>query len=111
MGNGKQEKSYITNELLVDAMLFVISKTQKNNNKVLLYNIGNLDTIKVKDIAKLILFRNKSNKKISFTGGKQGWNGDVYKMNLDINKLIADGWSPSKNSRECIIETIDNFWR
>ena len=110
LGDGNQEKSYITNQMLVEAILTVISKTQKNRKRTLLYNIGNSDSIKVKNIVKLIMKQNNSNKKILYAGGKRGWKGDIYKMNLDINEIIKTGWTPSKNSRECIIESIENFW-
>jgi len=110
LGNGLQEKSYITNEMLIDGILKIITKTKTNKQKILLYNIGNNDSIKVKEIVKLFLKEHNSNKTITYTGGKGGWKGDVHKMRLDIKKIKKIGWSPSKNSKECIIETIQNYW-
>ena len=110
LGNGLQEKSYITNEMLVDGILKIIQKTKNDKQKILLYNIGNNDSIKIKDIAKIFLNEHNSNKKITYTGGKGGWKGDVYKMRLDIKKIKNAGWSPNKNSKECIIEAIRNYW-
>jgi UDP-glucose 4-epimerase len=110
LGNGLQEKSYITNKMLIDAILKIIQKTKRNKQKIFLYNIGNNDTIKIKDIAKMFLNEHNSEKKISYTGGKGGWKGDVHKMSLDITKIKNEGWSPKKNSKQCISESIKNYW-
>ncbi len=109
LGNGLQEKSYITNEMLVDGILKIIRKTKTNKQKILLYNIGNNDSIKVKEIAKIFLKEHNSNKTITYTGGKGGWKGDIHKMRLDIKKIKKLGWFPNKNSKECITETIQNY--
>jgi len=110
LGNGYQEKSYITNKMLVDGILNVIKRTKNKKQKIFLYNIGNTDSIKVKNIAKIFLKENNSNKKIFYTGGKGGWKGDVYRMHLDISKIIRQGWKPQKNSKECIMDSIKNYW-
>ncbi len=110
LGNGLQEKSYITNEMLVAGILKIIKKTKNNKQKILLYNIGNSDSVKIKEIANIFLNEHNSNKKISYTGGKGGWIGDVHKMQLDISKIKKSGWSPDKTSKQCIIESIQNYW-
>ena len=110
LGNGNQEKSYITNEMLIDGIFKIVKKTKNNKQKTLLYNIGNNDMIKVKEIAKIFLKENNSEKKIRYTGGNLGWKGDVHKMNLDIKKIHNVGWTPEKNSKQCIIDSIKNYW-
>jgi UDP-glucose 4-epimerase len=110
LGDGLQEKSYITNEMLIDAILKIVQKTKRNKQKIFLYNIGNNDAIKIKDIAKMFLNEHNSNKKIYYTGGKGGWKGDVHKMSLDITKIKNEGWFPEKNSKQCIYESIKNYW-
>jgi len=110
LGDGNQKKSYITNEMLVEGILKIVKKTLNKKQKIFLYNIGNTDSIKVKDIAKIFLKENNSNKKIVYTGGKIGWKGDVYKMHLDIKKIIKEGWKPQKNSKQCILESIKKNW-
>lgn len=103
LGDGKQKKSYISNHMLVDAMMTVIKKTMNKKTKVHLYNIGNNDWIYVREIAELFLSLNKFTRRISYTGGKSGWKGDVPIMKLDIKKIP---WKPNMTSKECIIETI-----
>jgi len=110
LGNGFQEKSYITNDMLIDAMFKIIQNTRKNKQKVLLYNIGNNDVIQIKDIAEIFLKEHNSDKKIVYSGGQGGWKGDVHKMRLDIKKIKKEGWAPNKNSKECILEAIRNYW-
>lgn len=109
LGNGLQKKSYITNEMLVDAILTIVKKTKNNKQKILLYNIGNMDDISIRDIAKIFLKEKNSVKKIRYMGGKSGWIGDVPKMRLDIKKIKTEGWEPDKNSRDCIIDSIQNY--
>jgi len=108
LGDGNQEKSYVTNRMLVDAMQYVIKKTMKNKESVLLYNIGNDDKIKVKKIAELFIKTNKLSSKLKYTGGKVGWKGDVPLMQLSIKKIKKIGWKPSKSSEECVLESIKN---
>lgn len=110
LGDGNQEKSYITNEMLIDGMLKIIRKTKNRKQKIFLYNIGNKDNIKVKDIAKIFLKENDSHKKIYFTGGKGGWKGDIHKMQLDIRKILKGGWTPEINSEQSILKSIRNYW-
>jgi UDP-glucose 4-epimerase len=106
LGNGKQKKSYITNDMLVDAMLFVIKTTKNNQNKINLFNIGNNDAISVREITNAFVKLNKINPTKNFTGTKIGWKGDVPIMNLDVKKLKNLGWKPNKNSKSCIDESI-----
>jgi UDP-glucose 4-epimerase len=47
----------------------------------------------------------------AFTGGRQGWTGDVPRMRLSIEKLSALGWEPDQSSddavRQCVRELLD----
>jgi UDP-glucose 4-epimerase len=106
LGDGNQAKSYVTNDMLIDAMELAIRKTLKSKEKVLVYNIGNEDRISVKDITKKFLEENKIKPKVRFTGGPGGWKGDIPIMDLDISKIRNLGWKPNKTSKECIIGAI-----
>jgi len=108
LGNGNQKKSYITNEMLVDTIQYVIKNTEKKKDFVFLYNIGNDDTIKVREIAELFVSSNKLGTRLKFTGGKGGWKGDVPLMQLSISKIKKMGWKPQNSSKECIEDSILN---
>ena len=110
LGNGNQEKSYITNEMLIDGILKIVTKTKNRKQNLFLYNIGNKDAIKIKHIAKTFLKMKNSNKKIVYGKTKEGWKGDIYKMRLEIKKIMQDGWKPKLNSKKCIEKSIQNYW-
>ena len=106
LGNGSQEKSYLTNEMLVEAILYIVKKTSKNKKNIMYYNLGNDDTISVKNITKIFSKVTERVNKIKYSGGKEGWKGDVSKMKLDIRKIKNEGWKPRKKSKDCILEAI-----
>jgi len=106
LGDGNQEKSYITNTMLVDSMEYIIKKTKSKKERIFLYNIGNNDKVTVRKITELFVSINQLNPKIKFTGGKVGWKGDVPLMQLDNKKIKKLGWKPEKNSTECISYSI-----
>lgn len=106
LGNGKQSKSYVTNQMLVDAMEQIIKRTINKKKNVFLYNIGNDDSITVKEIVELFLKENALDRKIRYTGGKGGWKGDIPMMRLDISKIKKANWKPDYGSRSCIVEAI-----
>lgn len=103
LGNGEQEKSYLYVEDCVDAMLHLY---KNSNGKVNIFNIGSEDTIKVKDIAKIIRDGVNPEAEITYTGGEKGWKGDVPKFHLDISKKKEYGWEPNYDSRESVKLTI-----
>lgn len=108
LGDGNQEKSYITNEMLVAAMQFVIKMTSKRKENVFLYNVGNDDKIKVNKIAKMFVTLNHLETNLKYTGGKVGWKGDVPLMLLSNKKIKKLGWKPQKSSAKCVLEAIKN---
>jgi len=103
LGDGNQTKSYLHVEDCVDAIIFA---AKKSNEKINIFNIGSPDTITVKEIAKFVIEKKAPRAKIKYTGGKQGWKGDVPKFLLDIEKLKKIGWKPKYNSRESVKKTI-----
>ena len=106
LGDGNQTKSYLHVSDCVDALLFA---TQNAKEKINIFNIGSPDTIVVKELAKLVIERKSPDAKIKYTGGTQGWKGDVPKFLLDITKLKTLGWSPKYSSRDSVIKTIEEI--
>jgi len=104
LGDGEQEKSYIHVKDCVEGMLF---GTKYGCEKFNLFNLGTGDRMKVKDIAKALLSEmNLTQTKISFTGGKRGWAGDVPQMILDVSRLKKLGWQAKYNSEDAVVRTI-----
>ena len=96
-------KSYCHVSDCIEAMLSV-EKTC--NEQVGIYNIGSQDLLDVKTIADIVVEAMKLNYvKYSWTGGidgGRGWVGDVRKMQLSINKIKSEGWTPKMNSEQAV---------
>ena len=107
LGNGKQKKSYLYIDDLIDALLTLERKVDKQFD---VYNVGNEDWITVDEIVGLILNRLNLKPEIIYkdAGEGRGWEGDVRFMLLDISKIKELGWKPRLNSRETIIRAIDD---
>ena len=113
LGDGKQTKSYILVEECVDAILFGASKRLgKISASMDVFNIANSDWISVADIAKEVIAASGiAGTKISFTGGKRGWPGDVPKVMLDGAKLAKLGWTPKSNSLQAVRAAAKTTWK
>jgi UDP-glucose 4-epimerase len=102
LGDGKQSKSYIHVEDVVNAVLHV-AKTGKERFKS--FNVATLDYITVNEIADIaieVLGLPKANVAISHTGGDRGWKGDVPIVRLNTNRIRQTGWSNSRSCAEAI---------
>ena len=104
LGNGMQEKSYLHVTDCVDAIMLGVANSY---NGVHILNISAKDTINATEIAKIVIDKiNVNDVIIIYTGGKQGWIGDVPKIQLAIEKIEKLGWSPKYNSQESIMLSI-----
>ncbi|MFT4947346.1 MAG: UDP-glucose 4-epimerase [Natronomonas sp.] len=99
LGDGRQEKSYLSVGDCIDAMLHVIEHTDKPVNT---FNLGTRTTTSVDRIATIVADEMGVAPERSYTGGDRGWTGDVPKMRLSIEKLSAVGWEPTDSSDEAI---------
>ncbi len=103
LGDGEQEKSYMSARDCVNSMLHVIEIGEGETN---LFNLGTGDTCSVSRIAEIVVEESGLNEvKIDYTGGKRGWAGDVPKTYLDVNKLLGSGFTPTSMSEEAIRDT------
>jgi len=108
LGDGFQEKSYMSVHDCVSSMLHLIDNEK---NDVNLFNLGTGDTCSVRKIAEIVVEESRiDNVKIVYTGGKRGWAGDVPKTFLNVDKLLETGFKPTRMSeetiRDCVIELI-----
>lgn len=99
LGDGKQSKSYLYVRECVDAMMLVVLK---GNDQVNIFNIGSEDTISATRIGEIVAEEMALDPEFKYTGGSQGWKGDVPKMMLSIEKLKALGWKPGVGSEESV---------
>ncbi len=108
LGNGKQRKSYLYINDLIEA--FFILET-RDNNTFNVYNVGNEDWITVDEIADIVISEMGVNPKIIYedSGEGRGWPGDVRFMLLDITKIKKLGWKPKLTSKDAVRKTVKDI--
>ena len=103
LGNGMQEKSYMSAEDCVSAMMHLIGHCDSN---VSLYNLGTGDTCSVRRIAEIVVEESGlEDVSIEYTGGDRGWAGDVPKTSLEVSRLLSTGFNPDMASEDAIRHT------
>jgi len=105
LGDGKQTKSYFDVSDCVDGLI-EIPKADKGI-VVEAYNLANNETIRVKNLAPIIVDEmNLSNVTYRFTGGDRGWVGDVPITVLSIEKAKKLGWNVKISLEEAVRRTV-----
>ena len=103
LGDGEQEKSYMSAHDCVRSMMHLLEHDDGAAN---LYNLGTGDTCSVSRIAEIVIEESGlEGVFIDYTGGKRGWAGDVPKTYLDVSKLMATGFEPTAMSEQAIRDT------
>ena len=103
LGNGLQEKSYMSAEDCVRAMVHLVDET---DDAVNLYNLGTGDTCSVRRIAEIVVEESAiEGVAIEYTGGARGWAGDVPRTSLDVEYLFSTGFEPTMQSEAAIRHT------
>jgi UDP-glucose 4-epimerase len=103
LGDGQQEKSYMSAHDCVQSMLHVI---ELGYSGPVINNLGTGDTCSVSKIAEIVIEESGlEGVSIDYTGGKRGWAGDVPKTYLDVTKLLGTGFKPTVMSEQAVRET------
>lgn len=104
LGDGNQEKSFFD---VSDCINGLVDIPKKDNNKsVEIYNLGNKNTIKVKQLAQVVCHEIGVKPLFNFTGGDRGWPGDTPYTILSIKKALKTGWEPKYSCEESIKRTV-----
>ncbi len=103
LGNGKQNKSYLHVEDLINAFLKVIKKQKKKYD---IFNVSTDDLITVNEIANIIFKVTNLKTKKKYTGGNVGWKGDVSYIKLSNKKLKRFGWEYKYKTSLAVEKTI-----
>jgi UDP-glucose 4-epimerase len=105
LGDGKQSKSYIHVNDVVDGML-LLEEQGWDGFEVL--NAGTGDYVTVKEIADLVVERmGLGEVEYEFTGGARGWKGDVPVVRFASDRLQARGWRNRFTSLQALADSID----
>ena len=106
LGNGRQQKQYMTVSSLLDAIFFILKKSKE---KYSVLNVASKDNgVKVSSIVNFFIKHNKLLTKPYYEKKNYGWVGDVPKFKFDIRKLKKLGWNFQENSTQAIKWTIRN---
>ena len=107
LGNGTQEKPYLSVYDLVAAIMLVWKSTKESVN---IFNVGATTRSTVADIARIVIDEGPGDAQIVYTGGDRGWVGDVPKFAYDISAICALGWAPTMTSDDAIRAAARAVW-
>jgi len=102
LGDGRQSKSYIHVEDVVDAVLLAQRVSAKPCD---VFNVATGDYITVTEIAELAIEAAglaRERVRLEYTGGDRGWKGDVPVVRLNTDRIRALGWTCKRNTRQAL---------
>jgi UDP-glucose 4-epimerase len=104
LGDGRQSKSYIHVEDVVDAMLLIASQQQPGYE---VFNVGTDEYITVAEIADLVVRElGLTDVSYEYLGGTRGWKGDVPVVRFSSQRIRARGWSNAHTTAEALSASI-----
>jgi UDP-glucose 4-epimerase len=106
LGDGQQRKSYIHVSDVIEA---VLNTTNTEERMFDTFNVSTEDQVSVNEIAEIVFAQlgvSTDSVKISYSGGRRGWSGDVPNVVLNSEKLQRTGWQPKFNSRLAIESSV-----
>jgi UDP-glucose 4-epimerase len=104
LGDGNQQKEYLHVSELLDAMFFIVEHGRERLN---CFHIGTNDNgATVHFIADTVIEAMAPGARKCYTGGKQGWVGDVPSFAYSIEKLARLGWRPKLTSEQAVVRTV-----
>jgi UDP-glucose 4-epimerase len=100
LGDGRQTKSYLLVDEVVDAVFYAVEHAKDAVN---VFNLGCGDQVSVREIAEVVAGEmGLRGVPFRFTGGSRGWPGDVTEMNLATGKINDLGWRAKHSSKEAV---------
>jgi UDP-glucose 4-epimerase len=103
LGDGRQRKSYLHVSDCVAAMLLAVDRA---DGRINVYNLGHDASIVVSESIAIITRTLGVSPRLEFTGGSRGWVGDSPRIELDIRRIRALGWAPTKSIEDAVVETL-----
>jgi UDP-glucose 4-epimerase len=109
LGDGRQSKSYIHVEDVLDAV-FVAHAATEHGFRV--YNVATGDYITVREIADLAVGcagLDAETVRYEFLGGDRGWKGDVPVVRLNTDRIRSLGWQCRRSSAQALLEALESM--
>jgi UDP-glucose 4-epimerase len=95
LGDGRQAKSYLWVDDCIDGMRLA---EERAHDAVNVFNLGTEQQVSVREIAERVVRAFGGTARIEYTGGAQGWVGDIPKQLLSVERIHALGWRPRYDS-------------
>lgn len=104
LGDGTQQKPFFTVEDCINGMSAISTRAELDSDVPCdVFNLGPSRTTQVRDVAQVVIEEmGLSNVAMHFTGGRQGWRGDVPDVRLDVSKARSLGWEARNTSDEAV---------
>jgi UDP-glucose 4-epimerase len=113
LGDGRQSKSYIHVEDVVEAVLMAHRASQRFSGMFFeVYNVATGDYITVTEIAELaveVAGLAADQVRLEYTGGDRGWKGDVPIVRLNTDRIRALGWRCKRNTRQALCGALNSM--
>ena len=109
LGDGRQSKSYIHVDDVVDAVLLAHRTCPKNFE---VYNVATGDYITVTEIAKLaieVAGLSEDQVRFEYTGGDRGWKGDVPIVRLNTDRIRSLGWTCKRTTSQALCVALNSM--
>jgi len=109
LGDGKQSKSYVHVEDIVDAVLLAGSLADTPFD---VFNVATGDYVTVTEIGELamqVLELAPGSTRLEYTGGPRGWKGDVPVVRINTDKVRALGWRNSRTGPEALRDSMTSM--
>jgi UDP-glucose 4-epimerase len=106
LGDGRQSKSYIHVDDILEAVLLAHAKSAERYD---VFNVATGDYITVREIAELaaeVCGLPPGGVRHEFTGGDRGWKGDVPVVRFDCTKIQSLGWQCRRNSAQAMRDSM-----
>jgi UDP-glucose 4-epimerase len=106
LGDGKQSKSYIYVEDVIEAVLLAGSRADTPFDA---YNVATGDYVTVTEIAEIamgVLGLEPGSTTFDYTGGARGWKGDVPVVRIATGKIRSLGWGNRRTGPEALRDSM-----
>jgi UDP-glucose 4-epimerase len=111
LGDGRQSKSYIHVEDVIEAVLLAHRASQRLSGAFFeVYNVATGDYITVTEIAELAIEAAglpPDQVRLEYTGGDRGWRGDVPIVRLNTDRIRSLGWTCKRNCRQALCGALN----
>jgi UDP-glucose 4-epimerase len=109
LGDGRQEKPYFLVEDCIEGMLAAFHNSKAPCD---VYNLGCESLTRVNRVGEIVVEEmGLKNVPFRYTGGRQGWPGDVPIVHYDVNKIKNLGWQTKYTSDEAVREAARRLFK